>query len=186
LEGLLPLLVSPGAGAALSSDPIEPTWRSLSGAEDYRFELRSGGQSGPLVTALIVVDTSVTLDALAEGTYTWGVQAQNANSASTFSYRAMVVDRSAPGTPVLTAPTNGGQLPNAPFTFQWQSGSNAGEGALDSLFVRDDANQLLRQVLAPTPSWPDSLGPGTYTWYVRTIDRAGNGSSSVDHAFQVQ
>ncbi|MCB0770937.1 MAG: hypothetical protein KDC00_11090 [Flavobacteriales bacterium] len=186
LEGSSPLLIGPTSGAITAADPIMFSWEALNGAEDYRFELRSGSQTGSLVTAMIVGGTSIELNIPEEGPYTWGVQAQNSTSSSNFSYWALTVDRTAPGTPILQEPINAIQLPNAPFTFRWTTGSNAGSGASDSLFVVDAGAQVIRSIHAPAPQVTDSLGGGTYTWYVRTTDAAGNGTSSGNGTFSIQ
>ena len=186
LEGLTPLLIGPASNISTSDDAIAFSWQSLSGADDYRFELRSGGQTGGIVLAQIVAGTSLSLSAIDEGTYAWGIQAQNSNGTSNFSYRNLTVDRTPPDQPVLLAPVAAASLPNAPFSFQWQSGSNAGSGSIDSLFVEDDAEQTIRALLATSTTYSDSLGVGSYTWYVRTIDGAGNGASSTVRGFTVQ
>jgi hypothetical protein len=186
LEGLTPLLIAPAQNAAIAADTIALSWQALSGAEDYRVELRSGSQSGELVSAQIVAEPSFSLSGLDEGPYTWGVQAQNTTGTSNFSYRSLTVDRTAPSPPVLLAPLAAATLPNTSFTFQWQSGGNAGAGATDSLFVEDNAQQTVRALLVPTTTYTDSLGTGTYTWYVRTTDLAGNGTSSTVRALTIQ
>jgi len=186
LDGLTPLLVSPATGAYTAADPLVFTWNILTGADDYRFELRSGGQSGSLVNAQIIAGTTVQLNDMVEGIYAWGVQGQNSTSTSTFSYRDITVDRTAPGAPVLLLPANSATLPNALFTFQWQSGTNSGIGGADSLFVLNSEQQTVRLLATTVTSVEDSLGLGTYTWYVRTTDAAGNGTASISRAFTVE
>jgi hypothetical protein len=186
LEGLTPLLIAPASNASTSDDPVIFSWQALSGADDYRFELRSGGQTGGIVLAQIVAGTELSLSTIGEGAYTWGIQAQNTNGTSNFSYRNLTVDSTPPGQPVLLVPAAAATLPNTTIMFQWQSGNNAGSGGIDSLFVEDGSQQPIRALLAPTPSYSDSLGTGPYTWYVRTIDSAGNGTSSTVRAFTVQ
>lgn len=186
LDGLTPILTSPANNAALSADPLAFTWELLNGADDYRFELRAGGQTGNLITAQIVAAPPFMLTIINDGDYTWTVQGQNGSSTSAFSYRSLTVDRTAPGIPVLTNPATGATLPNAPFNFQWQSGMDASTIVVDSVFVLNSNAQVLRAIQATTNSLPDSLGVGTYTWYVRTIDAAGNGTSSAEIPFTIQ
>lgn len=186
LEGLTPILSGPGSGTVISDDPITFTWQALSGADDYRFELRTGSQAGELVNAQIVSGTTLTLSDIAEGSYAWGIQAQNTTSTSDYSYRILTVDRTAPSAPVLTAPAEAALLPNAPFTLQWQSGTNAGNGSADSVFVLDNAQQQVRALPSLSQSYTDSLGTGMYSWYVRTTDAAGNGTPSATRTFSVQ
>lgn len=186
LAGLTPILSSPEAGVAIRNEPITFTWQELSGASDYRFELRTGSSSGALVQAQIVQATLYEADGIAEGTYAWGVQGQNATSSSAFAYRGIRIDRTPPSTPALLAPGQAASFPNAPFTFQWQSGVDALTSTADSLFVLDANLQSIRAIAASTTSITDSLGPGAYSWHVRTVDEAGNGTSSVARSFTVQ
>lgn len=186
LEGLTPILLQPGSNSATSAATIAFSWNTLTGAQDYRFEIREDSQTGPLVQAQIVADTEIELTDIAEGSYAWGVQAQNATSSSIFSYRLLRVDRTLPTSPVLLAPTNNSTLPNAPFDFEWQSGSDAATSTTDSLFVLDSNAVAIRQLPMATTTYTDSLGVGDYTWYVRTTDEAGNGASSPLRAFTVQ
>jgi hypothetical protein len=186
LEGLTPLLVTPSSGAITASPSVSFAWEALNGAEDYRFELRSGGQSGDVVNAQIVAGTSLTLAAVDEGSYTWGIQGQNTTSASLFTYRTLTVDRTAPGAPLLLAPANAATVPNTTIAFQWQSGSNAGAGAVDSLFIDHVQQGSVRRLALSTSAHSDSLGIGEYEWYVRTIDAAGNGTSSATRTLTVE
>jgi hypothetical protein len=186
LDGLTPILAAPANNAAVAADPLVLTWSSLTGAEDYRVELRSGGSTGTLLLAEIVTGSSWSPAGVTEGTYAWGVQGQNTTSSSQFSYRTLRVDRTAPGLPVLISPTQGATLPNAPFTLQWQSGADSFTLTQDSLYLLSTDQQAIRSVLVTNAAWNDSLGPGTYSWFVRTLDEAGNRSTSVQRTFTVQ
>lgn len=186
LAELFPILTTPAANAALRAQDIPVTWQALSGAEDYRVELRQGDQSGPLVQAQLVSTSPYTFTALAEGLYTWGVQAQNSTSVSNFSYRSFTVDRTAPSVPLLAAPAANATVPNSNTTFQWQSGMDAATSTTDSLFVTDANQILVRQLLMSAQSYSDSLGSGVYQWRIRTTDAAGNGNTSVPRTLNVQ
>lgn len=186
LEGLTPLLSAPVNNSVTAADTIIFNWQALPGADDHRFEVRVGDANGSLVHASITAATEVRMGGFSEGTYAWGVQGQNATSASLFAYRTLTIDRTAPGQPTLTAPANSAELPNAPFTFQWTSGQNAGTSATDSLFVNDTDEQTVRRALMNATSYEDSLGLGTYTWYIRTTDAAGNGTSSTTRTFTIE
>lgn len=186
LEGLTPLLLLPGDGATEASEPLVFTWQPLSGVEDHRFELRVGSSTGTLVNAQIIEEHTLELLGIGEGTYAWGIQGQNATSASLYTYRLLTVDRTAPGPPALIAPANEAVLPSTPFTLQWQSGSNSGSSSVDSLFILNGDDIGIRNLAPPGTTHTDSLGTGSYMWYVRTIDVAGNGSTSVLRSFTVQ
>jgi hypothetical protein len=186
LDGLTPILQQPGSNAAVRNASITFSWSALTGAEDYRFEVREGTQTGALVLAQLVEGTTVSLNDLAEGTYSWGVQGQNATSTSAFSYRSLRVDRTAPTTPVLLTPAANSTLPNTETTFSWQSGADLATGTRDSLFILTTTQEPVRSLLATSTSYTDSLGTGSYTWFVRTIDDAGNASSSAARSLTIQ
>jgi hypothetical protein len=186
LADLFPILIAPASNAALRSQDIVVSWQALGGAEDYRVELRQGDQSGPLVQAQLVSTSPYTFIALTEGVYTWGVQGQNSTSVSNFSYRGFTVDRTAPSTPLLTAPTASATVPNSDIQFQWQSGTDAATATTDSLFVTDANLVLVRQLPIAGTSYTDSLGTGVYQWSVRTTDAAGNGTTSASRTLTVQ
>ena len=80
LEGLTPLLISPATNVLLTSDSVHFNWEALEGADDYRFELRTGDQTGSLITAQIINGITHAVTNLSDGGYTWGVQGQNGNS----------------------------------------------------------------------------------------------------------
>lgn len=185
LENLLPVLVSPSPSATTANDPVVFQWQSLVGAVDYRFELRQGNQSGPLVQAQIVAGTEISIPDIVEGAYTWGVQGHNENSSSLFNYRPLTIDRTAPGAPLLLSPPIDATIPNTGFTFQWQSGSDLGL-TTDSLFVTDANSMQVRAMQVSGNALPDSLGNGTFQWYVRTTDAAGNGTSSTPRNLTIQ
>jgi hypothetical protein len=186
LEELTPQLLAPEPNLFTADEELHFNWQPLTGAEDYRFELRIGDQAGSLVNAQVVNGTSLTLADVAEGLHTWGIQAQSANSVSNFSYRQFTVDRTPPSVPVLVAPTHGALLPDGLIQFQWQSGNDANPSGIDSLFITNSNDQLIREVAVSTASYQDSLGVGTYFWYVLSRDAAGNGTFSDERVFSVQ
>lgn len=185
LNDLLPVLVAPPVSASTAVDPVIFNWQSLNGAADYRFELRQGDQTGPLLQAQIVEGTQLSISSIVEGTYTWGVQGQNATSSSLFNYRTLYIDRTAPSVPLLLIPSIDATIPNSGFTFQWQSGTDPNP-TTDSLFVKDANSVLIRAIPVLGNAYPDSLGSGSFQWYVRTTDAAGNGSSSAPRNLTVQ
>ncbi len=185
LEDLTPILIAPTANAHLMEADVALEWEPLPGAQDHRLEVRETDQNGPLVLVQVITGGSATLSAWPEGIYVWGIQGQNNNSVSAFSYRTFTVDRTPPTAPLLIAPANNAGLPNTTFTFQWQSGTDL-NGTRDTLIVAD-ANQVeVRRIGVAATSWPDSLGTGTYQWSVRTTDEAGNGTTSTLRTLTIQ
>lgn len=186
LEGQVPVLVSPASNLVTSHNSIAFSWDTLPHTIDHRFELRQGDQTGTLLQALIVPGSTVTLDALQDGHYAWGVQAQNdVPSASQFAYRLLTVDGTAPTAPLLLQPANNATTANAHVHFVWQSGTDALTTTRDSIVVFDsDLQVVLAQTVNAAPL-NDSLGTGVYSWTVHTLDAAGNHATSNTFSFTV-
>ncbi|HEY0976987.1 MAG TPA: hypothetical protein VGE21_05910 [Flavobacteriales bacterium] len=184
IDDLTPILVAPGQAQVLSTTSVLFQWQAVQGAEDHRFELRQGGQTGPLINAQLISGTEVTINDIPEGALTWGVQGQSGGSSSQFNYRSLHIDRTAPAAPVLLAPNANASVPNSTTTFTWQSGTDLST-TTDSFFVMDD-DVVIRSILASGTSYADSLGSGTYQWFVRTRDVAGNTTGSTPRTLTVQ
>lgn len=186
LTGLVPLLISPSDGAVTSSSSVVFRWDTLPFMEDHRFVLREEDQFGGIVQDIVTVDDQLTLSALGEGDFAWGVQARNSvPSASAFAYRSITIDATAPAPPVQTSPASGATLPDGTFQFLWQSGQDALTSTSDSLIVRNGQAQIIRALGGLSGVHADSLGTGTYTWTVKTVDEAGNAAQAGPIAFTV-
>jgi hypothetical protein len=186
LSGQVPVLLSPPDGAILGSSSVTFDWDTLPFTDDHRFVLYEDGLTGTLVQDLITAADQVTIDPIDDGQYTWGVQAQNdVPSVSDFSYRSLTVDATPPGAPVQLLPADGSTLPDGTFSFAWQSGTDALTSVSDSLVVKDALLQTIRSIGGLSGTYADSLGTGTYTWSVFTIDGAGNSASAGPISFTV-
>ncbi|MBK6882009.1 MAG: hypothetical protein IPH05_03500 [Flavobacteriales bacterium] len=186
LEGLTPLLIGPASNISASDDAIAFSWQSLSGADDYRFELRSGGQTGGIVLAQIVAGTSLSLSAIDEGTYAWGIRRRtrteprtSATATSPWIAHHQTNPCYSPRSPPLPYRTH-------PFRSNGKAAAMPAAVASIAYSWRMTLEQTIRALLATSTTYSDSLGVGSYTWYVRTIDGAGNGASSTVRGFTVQ
>ncbi len=187
LTGQVPQLLLPADDLITNMSVITFTWDTLPFTVDHRFELRANSSTGTLLQALITPENTITLNNLADGEYAWGVQAQNdVPSSSDFAYRSFIVDATAPSVPIQLVPSSGAIVDQAPFTFLWQSGQDALTSTHDSLIVRNAAQQIVRALGNASGTYADSLGLGTYTWYVKTVDQAGNSSLAGPLTFSVQ
>jgi hypothetical protein len=186
LTGQVPVLVSPMNNFVSDTNALTFVWDTLPFTDDHRFELRQVNETGPLIQALITPESTISLNNLADGRYAWGVQAQNAvPSTSSITYRLFTVDITTPSSPLQLAPASGANVPQAPFTFLWQSGQDALTDTRDSLIVRNSVLQVIRAISTANGTYADSLGPGTYTWLVKTLDEAGNYSTAGPIPFTV-
>lgn len=186
LDGQVPVLVSPAHNLITADNSIAFTWDTLPHTVDHRFELRQDSPSGTLLQALIVAGNTVTLDALQDGHYAWGVQAQNdVPSSSEFAYRLLTVDGTAPSAPTLLLPADNATNANTHVHFVWQSGTDAVTTTRDSIVVRNsDLQVVFAQTVSAAPL-NDSLGTGVYTWTVHTLDAAGNRATGDTFTFTV-
>ncbi|MEO8069044.1 MAG: hypothetical protein ABI599_15210 [Flavobacteriales bacterium] len=186
LTGQVPLLVSPADNTVTSNTSVTFEWDTLPFTDDNRFQLREDDQLGTVVQDLITPDNTITLSALTEGHFAWGVQATNTvPSSSAFAFRSITIDTTAPTAPVQVTPASGATLTDGTFIFLWQGGQDALTNTSDSLLVKDAFSQLIRSIGGLDGSHADSLGTGTYTWSVKTVDAAGNASTAGPIAFTV-
>lgn len=186
LTGLVPLLVSPADQAVTSNTAVVFDWDTLPFTDDHRFVLREDDQLGAIVQDIVTTSDQLSLSALGEGDFAWGVQARNSvPSVSAFAYRSITIDATAPTPPVQTSPASGATLPDGTFQFLWQSGQDALTSTSDSLIVRNGLAQIIRALGGLSGMHADSLGTGTYTWTVKTVDAAGNAAQAGPIPFAV-
>jgi len=174
------VLITPTNGFATTQTSLTFKWYELYNANDYRFELHSPDWEGELVYNPEIIDgTELTLT-LTEGSYMWGVQAQNSSSSSMFTTRSLIIDLTNPSTPQLISPANADTITDSSINFSWTRGSNSGSSISDSLYVASDStftNLKLNTYLTDTTYTWTSAVTGTYFWKVKSIDAAGNKSA---------
>ena len=176
-------LLSPGDNNALNNISIDFLWSELSNANDYRFEIRRNSWNGVTVYGPeITTDNNITVN-LNEGTYVWGVQAQNDYSSTTFSVWTLTIDTTKPLPPVVIYPLNNNTvydstLVSSTITFSWNRVTDIGSSRSDSIIISTDS--LLRygrlvETVAVNSSYSFQLqNAGTYYWRLRPLDAAGN------------
>jgi hypothetical protein len=184
LNGAKVILSEPADNHATNQKSMSFSWQNIAVADEYRFEVRSPdwATGSPIFTPVFTTAaTTGNIDfSELEGSYEWAVQAENSFSKSDFSTpRKIVFDFTAPGTPGLSQPTDGGSSTDSTIVFQWSRPSSDGSAIQDSLYIYTDKNQtnLLRSALVNATTKTDSFGDGTYYWKVRSIDAAGNKSA---------
>jgi len=187
LDGQQVVLISPVANFATNQLTQAFKWYELYNADDYRFEIRSPDWNGSLVYNPVITAYDTISFTLPEGSYTWGVQAQNVTSSSQFSTRTLIIDNTNPNIPTLQSPVNGATvydstLTNSTIIFRWKRGYDSGSTIHDSLYLAKDSifsianTELAISLTDTTYSYPMQT-TGTYYWKVKSIDAAGNKSS---------
>ena len=171
------------AGGATTSDTT-PTITGTAGSErsdsdTVTVRIYSGpNTSGPLVqTATATRDAggnwSVDSSLLSDGQYTVrATQTDNATNAANSSPVTFRVDATAPGMPVLDGPPSPGNNASPQWTFSGEAGAPF-ECRLEKGGV---VVETLANCTSPKQFTLDD-GDGTYTFFVRQTDQAGNASS---------
>ena len=180
LRGQEVVLKSPQAEYASNKNSLKFTWDKLFSAADYRFEVRYQEWSGSkVISPVLTQHDTITVGGLQEGTYYWGVQAQNNGSATAFSTRKVIIDKTSPKIPSLSAPLDSATIPTWPVTLKWSRATDSGSSITDSVVVATDKSFKTNSIKISERG--DGLTKiinlkenGKYYWKVISQDAAGN------------
>lgn len=186
------VLKSPGINYITNDTSIRFEWFEMNNATDYRFELKYDSWDGAyVINPVLNSDNTLALD-LHEGVYAWGVQAQNQNSASQFSFRTFMVDTTKPAIPILIKPLQNDTTLSHEILFQWSRPDTTLSPIKDSLLISVDSlftgEGYSRYFFTENTSQTTTLdASGKYFWRVRSVDAAGNlGGYSQTRKFTIQ
>lgn len=149
-------------------------WQSLIDATAYRVQIVNPENNA------IISEQDVTLPNLnytfPQGTYQWKVRATNGNQNTLYSTRSITIDTTAPNTPTLTAPADQSNMPTGEIAFQWSRVPISGSAEKDSIYIFKNINltNLQYKNVETSPYNTSALASGTYYWFVRSFDKAGN------------
>jgi hypothetical protein len=170
-------LVSPHDGKITNSTDISFVWDALYNADNYQIAIYKGSWEGEMVVAPVSVDGTSYEGTLSEGTFFWGVQAQNQTSETSYTIQSMVIDQTPPNVPVLTSPENNSTVTSTSVQFAWKS-SDSGSGiAQDTVKIYSDGSlSTLEKAVASSDQQAtiDLTDRKTYYWTVLSVDKAGN------------
>jgi hypothetical protein len=151
------------------------TWQPVIGAVTYKVQIINS------TTSTTVHEQDVNATSLAytfsNGNFHWKVRASNAEGQNTmFSSRSLLVDTQAPNTPTLTTPVNLSISSDNNVTFGWNRTSLAGSTETDSLYIYNNSQltDLEYKNIHTSPYTNSTLPNGTYYWFVKSFDAAGN------------
>lgn len=173
--------INPVNNLATNQSRINFRWYRLTNATDYRFELKYGNWDGDYaVNPILTGSDSISLE-LMEGTFSWGVQGQNENSASVFTIRSLVIDTTSPSIPVPILPAINDTVTDTEVEFTWERPDLSGSMIRDSLLVSSDslfsAQGMEYSYYTDQTEFTATLNAtGSFFWKVRSIDAAGNKS----------
>ena len=160
------------------------SWQSIIGATGYQVQVYDGNNT--VISDQIITTTNLNYN-FTEGNYFWKVRANNGTQQTLYSSRSVLVDTTIPNTPVLTTPANTSTSTNTNVNFQWNRVPVAGSVEKDSIFIYTDAAltvvKLKKEASSP---FATTLELGTYYWYTKSFDQAGNkGTKSSVFSFTV-
>ena len=149
-------------------------WQPVIGATGYHIQIVNT-QSNTSVSEQDTNGTTVTY-LFPEGNYQWKVRAGNGDQNTLYSSRTILVDLTAPNTPQLTLPANLNNTSNNDVTFQWNRVAIAGSAEKDSIYIYNNntLTDLEYKNEQTSPYNTATLGDGTYFWFVKAFDAAGN------------
>lgn len=168
-------LLSPADNLFTNKDTITFKWDTITGADDYRFQLVNN-TSGSTIYDNTTSDDSIQ-QILAEGAYTWKVRAQNNFSNSLYSQRTITIDLTPLVAPTIVSPLYGDTL-SAPHTLVWTADPSS---VYDSLYIYTDVTltNIVSKIQSTITSYnfENGINNDNYYWRVKSFDAAGNGSS---------
>jgi len=153
------------------------TWQPVIGATSYHFQVTDA--SGTTVVFEQDVAATNLNYTFAEGNFQWKIRASNGEQNTLYASRSILVDATTPNVPVLTLPANLTNTSNHDITFQWNRVNISGSSEKDSLYIYTN-NTLtdLEYKNTETSGYNTStLDNGTYYWFVKSFDAAGNASA---------
>lgn len=165
-------LITPNNGLVTNETSQNLAWQSIIGAIGYQVQVLDANDL--LIENQVVSGTSFTYQ-FPEGSFQWRVRATNGTQQTLYASRNILVDTTNPNTPVLTDPADNSIGTDENISFQWNRTPIAGSLEKDSIYVFTNSGltnlQFKNQASSPFSS---TLPMGTYYWYVKAFDQAGN------------
>lgn len=178
------VLLSPSNGLITNTATQNLTWQNILGATTYQVHIKNS--TGAVVLDESITSTNYSFNFL-EGQYTWEVRASNGSQQTLYSGRSILIDTTPPNTPSLSVPANNSFTDENDVFFQWNRVPHSGSIEFDSIYIYK--NNLLTDLKVKDMSdspFETTLETGTYFWFVKSFDEAGNiGSQSTIFSFTV-
>lgn len=151
-------------------------WETVIGASSYQI-LITQNNGTTIISDEETENTSYSYN-FPDGNYQWKVRASNGEVNTLYSQRSLLVDTTVPNTPVLSAPANQSTTTNNTITFQWSRTPIEGSTETDSIYIYNNSSltSLQYKNLQTSPYTTSDLSNGTYYWYIKSFDEAGNTS----------
>lgn len=169
------VLNTPANNLITKTDLQNLSWQAIIGATNYQLQIYDSSNTIKLDETLTATSYSYTFP---EGSYSWRVRASNGGKQTLYTSRTILVDKTAPNTPTLVSPTNASSTSNTTISFQWNRTAIAGSVEKDSIYIYTNSAQTALQLKAEATSpYSSTLTTGTYYWFTKAFDAAGNTSA---------
>lgn len=170
------ILLTPSNNITTKTALQKLSWNTIIGATNYQLQILD--ENNTLVKEQNTESAFInfTFD---EGKYTWKIRASNGITQTLYTSRSILVDTKAPNTPALSSPINASTTTNKSINFQWSRTPIEGSAEKDSLYVYTESGlKNLNFKDKGTSPYNKTLTIGTYYWFVKSFDEAGNVSSN--------
>jgi hypothetical protein len=169
------VLLTPSNNLTTKTALQKLSWDAIIGATNYQIQILDENSTVVKEQSIETTLLNFTFD---EGKYTWKVRASNGTAQTLYTSRSILVDSKAPNTPVLSAPANASTSTNTSINFQWSRTPIAGSAEKDSIYVyKESALTNLSFKDKGNSPYNKTLIIGTYYWFVKSFDEAGNESA---------
>lgn len=171
-------LISPENNLITNVSTQVLTWESLEYADEYRLQIIKDNGTNELVFDVTTAENTKTL-AFQDGSYNWQIRAQNSTQLTEYTERSILIDTKLPNIPSQIAPSNASSQVEKVVHFQYERLGVEGSAETDSLFVFTDSNltNLVLKARVVNNNHFQEFLTGTYYWYLRSYDKAGNKSA---------
>jgi len=169
------VLLTPNNNIVTKTALQKLSWDAIIGATNYQVQILD--ENSTLIKEQIT-DATLLNFTFDDGKYTWKVRATNGTIQTLYTSRSILVDTKAPNTPTPSNPVNASTTTNTSINFQWGRTPIAGSTEKDSLYVYTESalTNLNFKDVATSP-YSKTLTKGTYYWFVKSFDEAGNQSA---------
>jgi hypothetical protein len=169
------VLLSPTNNLITKNAVQKLTWQTIIGATEYQLQIFDSNNE------VLKENNSPATSfdySFVDGSFSWKVRASNGTKQTLYSTRTILIDTKAPNTPVLSNPTDKSTTAAKDINFQYNRTPIAGSIEKDSLYVyTESALTNLKFKEQVTNPYNKTLTVGTYFWFIRSFDQAGNSSS---------
>lgn len=169
------VLINPANNLITNTATQNLSWQSIIGATSYQVQILDN-------TANVINDQTTSNTSLSytfpQGSYQWRVRASNGTDQTLYTTRSVLIDTTNPNTPILTLPATASTTTENDVIFQWNRTPISGSTERDEIFIYTNVGLTnLHLTTQATSPFTVNLPNGTYYWFVKSFDAAGNVSN---------